>query len=79
MWDLSKTISSSDLSKTRQGPDLEGQWAGAMHGTCYVEQQCLALLMLADATGAMLEPVLLVLGCDGQVNLAAKGKVSIQQ
>ena len=36
------------------------------------------VLMSADATGAMLEPGLLVLGCDGQVDLAAKGKASIQ-
>jgi hypothetical protein len=49
-----------------------------MRDTCYVEQRCLALLMSADATGAMLEPGLLVLGCDGQVDLAAKGKASIQ-
>ena len=35
------------------------------------------LLMSADAMGAMLEPGLMVLGCDGQVNLVAKGKVSI--
>jgi hypothetical protein len=33
--------------------------------------------MSADATGVMLEPVPLVLGCDGQVDLAAKGKALI--
>ena len=36
------------------------------------------VLMPADATGAMLEPGPLVWGCDGQVNLAAKEKASIQ-
>ena len=49
-----------------------------MCDACYVEQQCLALLMSADATGATLKPRLMVLGCDGQVDLAVKGKVSIQ-
>ena len=48
-----------------------------MRDACYVEQPCLALLMSADATGAMLEPGPMVLGRDKQVDLAAKGKVSI--
>ena len=52
--------------------------AGAMRDACYVDQRCLALLMSADATGAMLEPGPMVLGCDGQVDLAARGKASIQ-
>jgi hypothetical protein len=34
--------------------------------------------MSADATGAMLDPRPMILGCDGQVDLAVKGKVSIQ-
>lgn len=49
-----------------------------MCDACYVEQWCLALLMLADAMGAMLEPGPIVLGCDRQVDLAVKGKVLIQ-
>ena len=36
------------------------------------------VLMSADATGAMLDPRPMILGCDGQVDLAVKGKVSIQ-
>ena len=48
-----------------------------MRNVCYVEQPCLVLLMLADATGVMLEPGLMVLGHDRQVDLAVKGKVSI--
>ena len=35
------------------------------------------VLMLADATGAMFDPGPMILGCDGQVNLAARGKASI--
>ena len=77
-WDLSETISSRPPSKPRRGPDLEGRWAGAMHDACYVEQRCLALLMSADAMEAMNDPRPMVLGCDGQVDLAARGKVSIQ-
>ena len=50
-----------------------------MCDACYVEQRCLAFLMSADATGAMLDPWPIVLGCDGQFDLAAKGKVSIQR
>ena len=77
-WDLSKTISSHPPSKLRRGPDLEGRWAGVMHDTCYIEQQCLALLTLADAMEVMNDPGPMVLGCDGQVNLAVRGKASIQ-
>ena len=36
------------------------------------------VLMSADATEAMLEPGLMVLWYDGQVDLAARGKASIQ-
>ena len=35
-------------------------------------------LMSADAMGAMFDPGPTVLGCDGQVDLAARGKASIQ-
>ena len=75
---LSKTLSSNDPSKPGRGPDLEGRWPGAMRNACYEERQCLAFLMSADATGATLEPGPMVLGCDGQNGLTAKGKVSIQ-
>ena len=51
---LSETQSSYYPSKSRQGPDLKGQWPGAMHDMCYVEQQCLAFLMSADAMGQCL-------------------------
>ena len=74
-WDLSETISSRPPSKPRQGP---GRWAGAMRNACYVERRCLALLMSADAMGAMIDPGPTVLGCDRQINLAARGKASIQ-
>ena len=36
------------------------------------------VLMSADATGAMFDPGSMILGCDGQVDLAARGKASIQ-
>ena len=36
------------------------------------------VLMSADAMGVMLEPRPLVLGCGGEVDLAATGKASIQ-
>ena len=48
---LSKTRSSCYPSKLRQGLGLKEQWPGAMHDTCYVEQQCLVFLMSADAMG----------------------------
>ena len=75
---LSETLSGCDPSKPRRGPDLEGRCPGAMCDACYEEQQCLAFLMLAGVTGAMLEPGLMDLGRDGQNSLTAKGKVSIQ-
>ena len=37
-----------------------------------MEQRCLALLRLADTTGAMLESRPLVLECDGQGGLAVE-------
>ena len=49
-----------------------------MRDACYVEQRCLALLMSANAMEAMNDPGPMVLGCDGQVDLAARGKASIQ-
>jgi hypothetical protein len=48
-----------------------------IYDVCYIEQQCLAFLMLANAIEAMLKPGLLVLGCDRQVDLAVKEKASI--
>jgi hypothetical protein len=54
-----------------------GDGQGAVHDACYIEQWYLVLLMSANATGTKLEPGLLVLGCDRQVDLAVKGKVSI--
>ena len=36
------------------------------------------ILVSADATGAMFDPGLMFLWCDGQVDLAARGKASIQ-
>ena len=76
---LSETLSGCDPSKQRRGPDLEGRCPGAMRDACYEEQQCLAFLMSAGVTGAMLEPGPMDLGRDRKNSSTAKGKVSIQR
>ena len=56
-----------------------GDGQGTVRDACYPERRCLALLMSADATGAMLESRPTILGCIGECGLPARRKVSIQR
>jgi hypothetical protein len=71
---LIESKSSNIHLKRRRVQTARGDGQGVESDGCYEEQRCLALLRSAYTTGAMLESRPLVLGCDGQGDLAVKGK-----